>query len=643
MKLKHCLCLVNTTILAVFLAVNPVFAQTSPDSVTLLDPSPRVQINDTFRDQQWYLEAINAFEAWAIAPTSSPREIIVATIDGGIDDSHPDLKDILWQDPDEEIDGQDNDMDGYVDDANGWNFVSDSPDTRPVASADGANWAFEHGTLVSSLIAARGNDDIGMAGMAWKAKIMPLVILDQNGNGETADLAKAIRYAARHRADIINMSLEGDMLDSEVANAILEATAQGVLIVIAAGNGFDGVAHNFNDYELFPACHKGAADQSILVVTATDIDGAKHPSANYGSCVSLAAPGGDIFGARPTYEPDGNHENVSGYGEWSGTSLSAPLVSGVAALLKAKYPDWTGEQLAKRILETAQPFGQGIESAGMGAGILDAHSALRTADPAVYGPWKLYGSNGASSAVIITDKDNQLLYSIPVGNPGDNRSIRTAFVHWDEDRIPEVMVTAAGDERGDWRVYRLDGVLLAAGRVAEDIQPPVLGGLLISTKDINSSARESILLTESAGSRAWLIDPENPKSEPMIFADDTSPKGILAVGLNRPLQSFIILRRGENTSQLYVLNRWILEEGTDVATGNHENLRMISALDQNNRQLLRFTQSGDPSYLVEQAGMMRTVEGESATEIKIWRYLQAPLGVDIKGMEGFLFYDSWPR
>ncbi len=641
MKFHHFFTL-SGLILAVFLAVKPVNAQVSPAPALSVE-APRLEINDTFRDQQWYLDAVNAYQAWAIAPTSSPREIIVATIDGGVDDSHPDLKGILWQDEDETVDGQDEDMDGYVDDVNGWNFVLDSPDTRPVAHANGANWAFEHGTLVNSIIGARGNDDIGMSGMAWNVKIMPLVILDENGNGETVDLALAIRYATRHRADIINMSLEGDMLDNDVAEAILEATAQGVLVVIAAGNGFDGVAHNFDDYELFPACHKGAAEQSILVVTATDVSGAKHPSANYGSCVSLAAPGGEIFGARPTYDPDGNHENVSGYGVWSGTSLSAPLVSGVAAMLKAKYPEWTGEQLANRILETAQPFSAEIDSAGMGAGMLDAYSALQDANPAKHGPWNLFVAKGSTPAISITDKENNTLYSFPVGNSGDNRPIRASFVHWDEDRTPEVIVTASGDSRGDWRVYRTDGVLLAAGRIAEDIEPPVLGGLLISTQDINYSGRESILLSEASGNRAWLIDPKDTKPEPTTFADDPSPKGIVAVGLERPLQSFIILRRGENTSQLYVLNRWSLEEGTDIATGNHENLRMVSALDQSNRQLLRFTQSGDPSYLIEEAGMMRTLEGESAKEINIWRYLQAPLGVEITGMEGYLFYDSWPR
>ncbi len=308
---------------------------------TLISTAPeRMVINDTFQRSQWYLDAINAYEAWAIAPTSSSRDIVVAVIDGGIDDSHPDLKGALWADPDEPIDGKDNDADGHIDDAHGWNFVEDTADTRPIKNASNDEFgAWEHGTITSSLIAARGNDNIGMAGMAWNVKIMPLVILDGDGSGGTDKLAEAIIYATRHRADIINMSLEGDMLDQAVADAILEATSEGVLVVIAAGNGFDGIAHNFDDYETFPACHPGAASQSLLVVTGTNPDGSKYESANYGSCTSLAAPGGEIFAARPTYDPDGNHQEVSGYGAWSGTSMSAPLVSGCRCHAQSQIPN----------------------------------------------------------------------------------------------------------------------------------------------------------------------------------------------------------------------------------------------------------------------------------------------------------------
>jgi len=610
-----------------------------------VEPVSRMAINDTFQNSQWYLSAVNAYEAWAIAPTSSPRDIVVAVIDGGYDDSHPDLKGSLWEDPDEPLDGKDNDADGYIDDAHGWNFVNNSADTRPIAPSDNQETgAWEHGTIVASLIAARGNDDIGIAGMAWEAKIMPLVILGADGSGDTENLAEAIRYAVRHRADIINMSLEGELLDQEVADAILEATAQGLLVVIAAGNGFDGVAHNFDDYQIFPACHTGAAGQSVLVVTGTDQDGSRYPSANYGSCTGLAAPGGAIFAARPTYEPGGNRENVSGYGAWSGTSMSAPLVSGVAAMLKAQHPTWTGEQLAQRIIDTVQPFDPEVDSEGMGAGLLDAYAALAEADPAIYGSWNLFASaQNQSPAVWITDSAGNNLFSFPVGNFGDKRAIRASFIRWDDDRFPEVIVTSAGDDRGAWRVYRTDGVLIAAGQLSTGSDPIIKGGALIATQDITASGRDNILFTESAGNRAWLISPEEPESDPITFGEGENPNGLLAVSLERPLQAFVILRRGSTDSQLYLLNQWTMDEGTIIETGSPERLRMVSALTGDNRELLRFVQTGEPSYLMEKDGMIQILTQEEAKEIQVWQWRQAPLGEKLDETEGKLFYDTWPR
>ena len=166
---------------------------------------PRVELNDTFHYNQWYLESIHAYEAWALAPTSSAFEVVVAVIDSGIDDSHPDLKGALWVNNLEEVNGKDDDGNGYVDDIHGWNFVSNNNDIRPIIQGK-FNEAWDHGTIVSSLIAARGNDNIGIAGLAWNAKIMPLVILDTDGYGGTDKLASAIRYAIQNRAHIINLS-----------------------------------------------------------------------------------------------------------------------------------------------------------------------------------------------------------------------------------------------------------------------------------------------------------------------------------------------------------------------------------------------------------------------------------------------------
>ncbi len=631
----------SCAVMLAFSSVAPASAQEAvPYAIEVL---PRVELNDTFHYNQWYLESIRAYEAWAIAPASSTFEVVVAVIDSGMDDSHPDLKGALWVNTDEEVNGKDDDGNGFVDDIHGWNFVLDSSDTRPV-SKDGYSEAWEHGTIVSSLIAARGNDNVGIAGMAWSAKIMPLIILDADGYGGTDKLASAIRYATQNRAHIINLSLEGSELDQDVADAILEATSQGVLVVIAAGNGFDEVGHNFADMQLFPACHEGAANQGLLVVSATAEDGSKYASANYGSCVSLSAPGDQIFTAKPSYDPDGNRQEVSGYGAWSGTSLSAPLVTGVAAMLKAKYPGWTGEQIARRITDTVQPFPFPAGSQGMGAGILDAYSALTYADPAVYGPWQLFASaSGQSPTVWITDSSGNDLYTLQVGNPGDKRAIRASFVRWDEDRTPEVIVTSDTDTTGAWRVYRLDGVLVAAGQLSASASDIIKGGALISTQDITNSFWDHILFTEALGNRAWLATPESVNPDPIVLGESSPALGTMAVGLQRPGQSFVILRRGTDENRLYSLSLYAVNEGGDISTANPERLRMSHALSADNRELLRFVQSGEPSYMIESGGIMEMVDATKAEQINNITWRQAPLGEKITDMEGRLFYDSWPR
>ncbi len=590
--------------------------------------------NDTFYSKEWAMPYIHAPEAWATA-TSSGQGVVVAVIDSGVDDSHPDLKGALWVNPDETVNGKDDDGDGLIDDINGWNYIANDASTRPIGAGDHAFGAWEHGTIVASLIAGRGNDDIGMAGIAWKAKIMPIVILGADGNGGTDLLAKAIKYAVDHRADIINLSLEGDSLDPDVALAINEATAKGVLVVIAAGNG-EEEGFNMDQAPFYPACHKGADNVGELVVGGIGKDGLRNPTSNYGQCVNISAPGASILAGRPTYDPQGNRINVSGYGEWDGTSLAAPLVSGVAALLKSQHPDWTGEMLAKRILDTAQAYS--IPQLGMGRGILDAAKAVSKADALKYGPWQLLGSlPGTAPVVKITDSDNKTLYTISVGNPGDKRGLRTAFVLWDEDRIPDVLVTSMGDQAGEWRVYRTDGVLLAAGKISTGKSDVIKGGLLASSQDTDTIGRPYVLLTEAQGSRIWLLKPgQGP--EPGVIDDKLKDIGILPVGVKRPLQSFVMLEKAPKNSRLWTLSTQGLEEGAYVSTTKPANLTIAHGRSTDKREAVAITGlSKKFTYMTEKSGIIQNFA------VAIERWLQAPQGLPVSGDLKFNFYDFWPR
>jgi len=598
--------------------------------------------NDTFYDWEWGMEMINAPLAWAqvkAAPTST-REVVVAVVDGGVDFTHPDLKGALWTNPDEKPNKLDDDGDGYVDDLHGWNFVTNASDTRPMGGSVVARGAWEHGTMTSSLIAGRGNDNIGMAGMAWKAKIMPLVILGADGSGGTERLAKAIHYAISHHADIINLSLEGEEEDQDVSDAITEATARGILVVIASGNGSTGFGVDLDKQPLFPSCQKGAANQSVLVVTAIDDTGVRNPSSNYGKCVNIAAPGSEILAGRPTYDPLGQSKDISGYGMWNGTSLAAPFVSGAAAMLKTMNPDWTGEQLAQRILDTVQPFPDTKGSVGMGRGILDAAAATALPSVAKYGPWKLSVANpGYKPMVWVTDLKGEPIYSFMAGNPGDRRGLRAVFVLWDEDRVPDVMVTSQGDALGAWRIYRVDGVLLAAGQVSPGAQDAIKGGLLLASQDLKVSGRRTMLLTEATGQRAWRLEPDTGLGKAFYATLNEKAFGSMAVGMQNPAQTMALLVRSQPTSSLKIMRDWGLGEEASVTTTKPENLAITEGRTGSGRELIRLIQSGKPTYLIERGGALDV--SSQAVSDAVWR--QAPMGMDEPGKKDRRYYDFWPR
>lgn len=600
--------------------------------------------NDTFFNRQWGLEFINAPQAWAMleqASATPTRDIVVAMVDGGIDFTHPDLKDALWTNPDETANGQDDDRNDLVDDLHGWNFADNNNQIKPLGKTVVDTGAWEHGTIVASLIAGRGNDDIGIAGVAWKVKIMPLVILGEDGFGGTELLAQAIRYAVRNRADIINLSLEGQEADPDVAKAIQEATAQGVLVVIAAGNGHEGQGYDLDETPLYPSCHQGASNESVLVVAGLNAEGARHETSNYGSCVSISAPGQAIFAARPTYEADGNRVEVPGYGTWSGTSLATPLVSGVAALLKAQHPAWTGEQIARKIKASARPFESGVDSRGLGAGILDAERALSADDQdGDYGPWKLMASApGQSPSVWAVDEQDQVVFTLPVGNSGDKRGIRASWVRWDEDRLPEIMVSTEGDETGAWRIYRRDGVLLSAGQVSVDQNDKIKGGVLLAVQDADWDGRDEILLTEAQGHRLWQLTLDGLLDGPLNLADADKSLGNMAVGVQRPIQAFAVLSKEQPVSKLYILSDYGLSDGQDINTSNPERLVMSEGRSDDGREVVVLVQSGKPTYMLERRGLLDVVDFE--VSVAQWRH--APLGLLQSVVPGALFYDVWPK
>lgn len=317
---------------------------------------PAVVPNDPLWDREWYMRQIKADQAWTVS-TGTP-DVVVAIIDVGVDITHPDLRDVIWTNPREQPgDGIDNDRNGFIDDIQGWNFVNNTSDVRPLYKPFQSEDAWSHGTMVASLIGAKGNDGLGMLGVAWNIRLMPLVALDADGAGSTQDIIRAIDYAITMGVEVINLSLAGYEEDPALTDMIHRASQAGIVVVAANGNNNnDRVGTNIDEVPSYPACGEKAED-AIIGVGGTDTQDQKAPYANFGSrCTDISAPGFELFAARPSYagESYAGSAPVALYRERvGGTSLAAPLVAGAAALLRSAHPDWTVQQIQERLYTTS--------------------------------------------------------------------------------------------------------------------------------------------------------------------------------------------------------------------------------------------------------------------------------------------------
>jgi len=324
--------------------------------------------NDANISSQWHLDRtfdssgatlidMNATSAWDT--TQGNSAMIVAVIDTGIDSAHPDLRTQLWHNSKEGViaDGVDNDGNGYIDDAIGYDFVNHDNDPND-DDVDG------HGTHVAGLIAAEGNNSIGMSGVAWRASIMALKILDSEGYGDTANEIEAIRYAVDNGAKIINMSIGGECAD-EASNGEYEAIAyardNGVLVVVASGND----TCNTDVTPTYPAGHPL---DNIIAVGATNRFGEAAWFSNYGaSSVHLSAPGEDIFSTVPLAK--------GSYALMSGTSMATPIVTGSALLVLGYDSNVSYKQLREKLVGSAIQSSK-LEGKNLVEGNLDVGSAL---------------------------------------------------------------------------------------------------------------------------------------------------------------------------------------------------------------------------------------------------------------------------
>lgn len=333
--------------------------------------------NDPFIGNQNhnFFDYHNIFGAWAVE-TGSP-DVLIAIIDTGVYYDHPDLRDNLWKNPEPGLANEFFDEFEIQNDTIGWNFWEAGDIFRgedPVQNADPVGNFSTHGTRVAGVAAAVTDNGLGMAGVGFNSRFMPIKAGGTKQYPNTIAFAyHAILYAAINGADVINCSIVGSGRSNFGRDAIAFASESGSLVVAAIGN--EGAETNSRYPALF--------DDVLSVGAVTrQFDDKVAPFSNYSFKLDVLAVGQNVLGTTFEYD-DLSQTWTPGYRASSGTSLSTPIVSGLAALIRAKHPDWPPQRIASQIRSTARsiyPANPEQRYADkLGSGVIDARAAL-TAD-----------------------------------------------------------------------------------------------------------------------------------------------------------------------------------------------------------------------------------------------------------------------
>jgi len=348
---------------------NPDIEYAEPNYIVRISTSP----DDTDFNNLWGLHNngqtggtvdadIDATEAWDISTGNAT--VIVAVIDTGVDYNHDDLASNMWINT-AEIPGNgiDDDSNGKVDDDKGWDFITHDNDPYDDNG---------HGTHCSGTIGAVGDNGIGIAGINWNIKIMPLKAFDASGEGNTVYAISAIEYAVDNGANIISNSWGGSGKSVALQNAIEYANDNDVLFIAAAGN----YGMNNDDTPYYPASFDLP---NILSVAATNHNDNLAGFSNFGiESVDLAAPGVSIYSTFPPgayINSSCNDNDGDGYGYCSGTSMATPHASGVAALILGEDSTLSRLEIRDLILNTVD-VKSSLAGKVLTGGRLNAYNAL---------------------------------------------------------------------------------------------------------------------------------------------------------------------------------------------------------------------------------------------------------------------------
>lgn len=348
--------------------------------------------NDPLPQPAWVASATNMQAAW---DRSVGNGAVVAVIDSGFALSHEDLASQWYQNAGEtgmtasggrcwtgtsvskSANNCDDDNNGYQDDWRGWDFVGVN-NTPQAGETDPAGAGVAHGTEVSGLVGAAGNNGIGTATMSWNNKIMPLQALGDDGSGYTSSIASAVYYAVDNGAAVINMSLGGSANDATLAQAIRYAYDRGVVVVAAAGNCGTG-----NEQGCDPARPGAmgypALNPYVIAVGATTSGNARASFSSYGPGLDVTAPGSGTM-VSPMWR---STNQTSAYAtSLYGTSFASPIVASYAGLIKSLRPSSSVDDVTALISATTfkpTAMGSAPYMTELGHGIIDTEAGLRVA------------------------------------------------------------------------------------------------------------------------------------------------------------------------------------------------------------------------------------------------------------------------
>jgi len=326
---------------------NPAVLYAEPNMIVKLnlpaatEPAPRETApqafpNDPMFEKQYAHQRMQSQKGWEVEQGN--KDFILAIVDTGVDMKHPDLAAKMLP---------------------GYNTVDDNPNVE-----DGNG----HGTHCAGIAAAITNNGAGVAGVAPNVKILPVQVLSKEGYGSYESVANGIIWAADHGAKVISMSLGGPSNSAVITDAVKHALAKDAMLIAASGN--DG-----NSSISYPAGVAG-----VMAVGASDSTDKIARFSQFGKHLSVSAPGVNILATFPTYPTDMPGVN---YGSISGTSMATPAVSGLAALVRSKYPQLNAAQVKAHIEATADDTGTPGFDLYHGHGRINVFKAVSTAPGAV--------------------------------------------------------------------------------------------------------------------------------------------------------------------------------------------------------------------------------------------------------------------